>query len=64
MKNGPEILKESTTFYCSIKIDNYRTYKAVKNAHTLKQAIRKEQGWRVSRTVSVRATKRKLPLAL
>ena len=29
----------------------------MKNAHTLKQAIRKEQGWRVSRTVSVRATK-------
>ena len=36
----------------------------MKNAHTLKQAIRKEQGWRVSRTVSVRATKRKLGLWL
>lgn len=36
----------------------------MKNAHTLKQATRKEQGWRVSRTVSVRATKRKLGLWL
>ena len=41
MKNGPEILKKSTTFYCSIKIDNYRTKQW--RMHTLIKTSNKER---------------------